>query len=58
MQQHQFSRRDMQQLTSMAAVFGLFAPMFHVSSVQAAEKQGKKRWSSLSPCRKQTPLIT
>lgn len=41
MQRHQFSRRDMLKLTSAAAVIGLFAPSFHVSPVQAAEKVGK-----------------
>lgn len=41
MQRHQFSRRDMLKLTSAAAVIGMFAPLFHVSPIQAAEKAGK-----------------
>ena len=41
MQLHQFSRRDMLKLTSTAAVIGLFASLFHVSPVQAAEKVKK-----------------
>ena len=42
MQNHTVSRRDMLKLGGMAAVFGLFTPIFHVFPVQAAEKQGKK----------------
>ena len=41
MQLHQFSRRDMLKLASAAAVIGLFAPLFHISPVQAAEKVKK-----------------
>ena len=41
MQLHQFSRRDMLKLSSAAAVIGLFAPLFHNSPVQAAEKVKK-----------------
>lgn len=42
MQRHQFSRRDMLKLTGMTAVLGLFAPLLHVSPIQAAQKQGGK----------------
>ena len=42
MQNHTVSRRDMLKLTGLAAVFGLFTPIFRVFPVQAAEKQGKK----------------
>lgn len=41
MQLHQFSRRDMLKLSSAAAVIGFFAPLFHISPVQAAEKVKK-----------------
>lgn len=42
MRQQPFSRRDILKLTGMAAVLGLFAPMSHVSSIQAAQKQWEK----------------
>lgn len=42
MQNHTVSRRDMLKLGGMAAVLGLFTPIFRVSPAQAAEKQGKK----------------
>lgn len=42
MRQQPFSRRDILKLTGMAAVLGLFAPMSHVSPIQAAQKQGEK----------------
>ncbi len=42
MKQHAISRRDMLKLGGMAAVLGLFTPIFRVSPAQAAEKQGKK----------------
>ena len=41
MQLHHFSRRDMLKLGSAAAVIGFFAPLFHISPVQAAEKVKK-----------------
>lgn len=40
--QQQFSRRHMLKLTIMVTALGLFAPMLHVSSVQAAENLNKK----------------
>ena len=42
MQLHQFSRRDMLKLSSTAAVIGFFAPLFHISPVQATENLNKK----------------
>lgn len=42
MRQQPFSRRDILKLTGMAAVLGLFAPMSHVSPIQAAQKQWEK----------------